>query len=513
MTTIWDYNALINIDIEKSLGNTYTHPFVAENIIKHFANKKFNNILEPCVGAGSFYNFLDFENADIYDIDPEPLKKINLISSTNVYNEDFLTKKINKEYDLIITNPPYISYNNIPAKNKENYLERIKSTIDFSKLKISDVDKKSDLYIYFFLKSLSLLSKDGTMVFLCSDKWLNTNYGKILRNIFSKNDFNIETIVVSNYHPFFRDETNAIITVIKRKSIDTFNLYQIYSEFTLKDPFIFNKNVFKGEFTLNKLIYYPEEFEKTEKFNDFNAHKNLTLMKNFCAINSSGKGFNELQRLNILEEKGVDKFPLFFQKQARVNNPAIYKSDFDTKDLKYYIDIENIRKYKLKVQKNIMYLTGVIDKFPLVFLPSDKTISCSKYYTVQNVSRLDIKILPILFHNIISLQNIETYSQNATKRSSRKGQNGSVKELRINVLENIKVPNFKLLSNQQIDNIIDCYNNYNNEQIFTLEQALENEHYIKMNKLICEYLNFNYQEILDNLLMLYYRRLRWLEKL
>ncbi|QRF76138.1 Type I restriction-modification system methyltransferase subunit [Thermoplasmatales archaeon] len=67
--------------------------------------------------------------------------------------------------DIIIMNPPYVRQESIPAEKKKYYTSTYK------------IDRKSDLYAYFILRAVQLIRSDGIVSTICSDKWLETDYG------------------------------------------------------------------------------------------------------------------------------------------------------------------------------------------------------------------------------------------------------------------------------------------------------------------------------------------------
>ena len=79
--------------------------------------------------------------------------------------EAFMSLKPN----IIVMNPPYVRQESIPQKTKEYYSSKYL------------LDKKSDLYAYFMARALKLLSKNGIVSVISSDKWLETGYGVVLQ--------------------------------------------------------------------------------------------------------------------------------------------------------------------------------------------------------------------------------------------------------------------------------------------------------------------------------------------
>jgi methylase of polypeptide subunit release factors len=99
-----------------------------------------------------------------------------------IRREDFLVENNQFKYDIIIGNPPFVRHEDIGSDNTPNYK---KDLIDKFLMETDPqivIDKKSDLYIYFCLKSLKLLKKTGVLGFLTSNAWLEVKYGKTLQN-------------------------------------------------------------------------------------------------------------------------------------------------------------------------------------------------------------------------------------------------------------------------------------------------------------------------------------------
>ncbi|HOD03933.1 MAG TPA: Eco57I restriction-modification methylase domain-containing protein [Anaerolineaceae bacterium] len=105
-------------------------------------------------------------------------------------------------FDLIMGNPPYVRQELIrdprrpaeatTANDKRAYKEKLAHAVytawpqtfgyDWNSGKARwKLDAKSDLYIYFYLYGLSLLSEQGVFCFITSNSWLDVGYGKDLQ--------------------------------------------------------------------------------------------------------------------------------------------------------------------------------------------------------------------------------------------------------------------------------------------------------------------------------------------
>ena len=70
---------------------------------------------------------------------------------------------------VVVMNPPYVRQELIPSEKKKYYTDNY------------GLDKKSDLYAYFLIRAVNILSEDGVMSVITSDKWLETGYGVSLQ--------------------------------------------------------------------------------------------------------------------------------------------------------------------------------------------------------------------------------------------------------------------------------------------------------------------------------------------
>lgn len=88
---------------------------------------------------------------------------------------DFLLEASDLEFTHIVGNPPYIRQESVPDILMNEYRRRFTTIYD-----------RADLYVPFIEKSLRELSDNGTLGFICSDRWTKNKYGKKLRNFVSQ---------------------------------------------------------------------------------------------------------------------------------------------------------------------------------------------------------------------------------------------------------------------------------------------------------------------------------------
>ena len=75
-------------------------------------------------------------------------------------------------FDVAIANPPYVRFQKISNKYKRMLKPLFKK----------GTEGKSDLYCYFYVRSVELLKDGGMHVFVCSNSWLDVKYGGKLQS-------------------------------------------------------------------------------------------------------------------------------------------------------------------------------------------------------------------------------------------------------------------------------------------------------------------------------------------
>lgn len=168
-------------------------------------------IIEPAAGNGVFvfeilkrlhtsslnfcFNFADaLSNVKLFEIDTESASRLSKLidgylssissshASLAVTAGDYLLSEKIKA-DVIVANPPYVRYDNIPNEARSIYKKRFKT-----------FTHRADIYIPFFEKSLSELNPDGKLCYICSNRWLKNQYGQKLRSLIGQ-AYQLEKII------------------------------------------------------------------------------------------------------------------------------------------------------------------------------------------------------------------------------------------------------------------------------------------------------------------------------
>lgn len=183
----------------------------------------------------------------------EILKKYSLEKDIeiNTFLMDSITQKIEKKFDIILGNPPYIGEKN----NKELFAE-VKKT-DFG---LKYYEAKMDYFYFFIEKAIELLEENGNLSYITTNYWLKADSGKILRNTFKENG-NFKYINNFNTSVFIDapGQHNIIFSWKKEdKSLDRKFYIQVENQ-KFKE---INKNIYDEN---DKIILLSEEEKKFSK--------------------------------------------------------------------------------------------------------------------------------------------------------------------------------------------------------------------------------------------------------
>jgi len=136
--------------------------------------------------------------------------------------EDVLTATVLKgdEYDFVVGNPPYVSTNDLPDKQKRDWSSEYEYV----------ADETSDIYVPFMERGVNWLDSSGKMSYIVSNRFLMNNYARNLRSEM-KTDVAIDEIVDLRDAQVFEDALNypVILTVASReKESHTFPAARVF---------------------------------------------------------------------------------------------------------------------------------------------------------------------------------------------------------------------------------------------------------------------------------------------
>ncbi len=94
------------------------------------------------------------------------------IAKTWVRLADFLLEDEVQNADIVVGNPPYIRYDDLPEHLAATYRARWPT-----------MSGRGDIYVGFIERSLAILKPGGQMGFICADRWMRNQYGRGLRQL------------------------------------------------------------------------------------------------------------------------------------------------------------------------------------------------------------------------------------------------------------------------------------------------------------------------------------------
>lgn len=96
-----------------------------------------------------------------------------MLSESWVRQADFLLPGTDeRSADIVLGNPPYIRYDNLPEDIAAQYRSRW-----------STMRGRGDIYVGFIERSLGMLAPGGKVGFICADRWMRNQYGASLREL------------------------------------------------------------------------------------------------------------------------------------------------------------------------------------------------------------------------------------------------------------------------------------------------------------------------------------------
>ncbi len=123
--------------------------------------------------------------------------------------DDFLLCELGTEFDFVVGNPPYVRQERIPAALLSEYRARFNTLYD-----------RADLYVPFYERALDLLKSDGTLGFICANRWLKNKYGGPLRNKIASGFHVTHFIDMEGVDAFHADViAYPAITIIRRPAL------------------------------------------------------------------------------------------------------------------------------------------------------------------------------------------------------------------------------------------------------------------------------------------------------
>ena len=112
----------------------------------------------------------------------------------------------NGGFDIVLANPPYVRQEDIEEDTKKQGKKNYPGL----------VTGKSDLYIYFYGRAKQLLRNGGISCFICSNTWLDVEFGAPLQRDIIEDFKDIRIIDFIKMRIFETAEVNTIISIMEK---------------------------------------------------------------------------------------------------------------------------------------------------------------------------------------------------------------------------------------------------------------------------------------------------------
>jgi hypothetical protein len=129
------------------------------------------------------------------------------LAETWVREADFiLGPNLTGTADYVLGNPPYVRPEEVEASRLLAYRRACPT-----------MGGRADLFIAFFEMGLRALKREGTLAFICADRWMHNQYGQNLRAFIGEH-FAMEATIVMHNVDAFEEQVSAYpaVTVIRR---------------------------------------------------------------------------------------------------------------------------------------------------------------------------------------------------------------------------------------------------------------------------------------------------------
>ena len=288
---------------KKKLGQFFTEPMVAEFMVNLVMDVTTKSLLDPAVGKGIFTQIANEQNPSLSisacELDSEMIdcfKKSNLYNY-NLFEEDYLTCHFKTCFDSIICNPPYNKFHDIT--NKDRLIADFKNRYNIA------LSGYSNICVFFLVKSINELKKNGKCVYIIPYEFMNTGYGVIIKKYLLDSNMLKTIIKFDNSLSLFNEAiTTSCIIVLENKNHDDVEFVNISDVEELKSESFKSKKIY-SYYELNPKEKWLQYFDFTkDKTRYYHTVKVSTFGKVSRGIATGANNFFAINR-NIINERNL----------------------------------------------------------------------------------------------------------------------------------------------------------------------------------------------------------------
>lgn len=201
-------------------GQFWTPGWLAEIMASWVCKDGPEHLFDPAVGPGTFFvaarsiGYTGYFQG--YELDASVLNQaldhgLTARDLTHVEPGDFIAAPVSILHPAIISNPPYVRHHRLDEAMKVRLRELSRNTLGF------ELDGRTGLHVFFFLKCLEMLEKGGRLVFLLpADVCESVSSSALWKRLAER--FCIEAVIrfEGDACPFPGVDTNALVFCIRR---------------------------------------------------------------------------------------------------------------------------------------------------------------------------------------------------------------------------------------------------------------------------------------------------------
>lgn len=313
---------------QKALGQVLTAPMIAQYMVDLAYDPHIRTVLDPALGEGIFLQCLRKKDQRLdfsaCEVDPEMIARFQAHDPAPVrlYPQDYLGTSFQNQFDLIICNPPYNKFQNIPCRKE--YIAAFQRDYGIH------LNGYSNLCVYFLLKSLHELNAGGKCAYIVPYEFLNTGYGFAVKKYILESRM-LKTVVQfsNNLNLFSGAITTSCILLFENRPQETVEFARIDSMEQVRAK------------TFSHVRSYPyDELNPKEKWNQYftdpaqDQYRNLVVFSSVAKVKrgiaTGSNAYFSLSKKQI-EHLGLSSRAYFrcIAKSANVSGSVFTDEDFD----------------------------------------------------------------------------------------------------------------------------------------------------------------------------------------
>lgn len=196
----------MNRAIKQADGVFYTPARLADYLLSECSDFGSGAVLDPACGGLALIRaaqnrFGGRKNISYYGCDKREVGDAS--RGIDVACIDFFAYSPAVSFELIVTNPPYVRGCKCPSSSREWYAR--------NKKKGFEVSARSDLWVYFILKSISMLAPGGCLAAILPWSFFQAEYSIPIRRYLAETFGRIKCLIVTQEQ--FKDTTQKVVLV------------------------------------------------------------------------------------------------------------------------------------------------------------------------------------------------------------------------------------------------------------------------------------------------------------